>query len=150
VKSTGAVRFADTNILLYTASTAAGERDKAQIARHLLEAGDIGLSVQVLQEFYVQATRSTKPDRLAHDQAIALVEAFCRFRVQELTLVLVRAALAACNRFRISYWDAAIIEAARILGCEEVLSEDLAHGRDYDGVTVVNPFRSRGRRARRD
>ncbi len=135
------MRFADTNVLLYTVSTAASEQAKARVARQLLEADDIGLSVQVLQEFYVQATRSTKPDRLAHQQAVALLEAFCRFRVQELTLALVRAALGSCKRFRISYWDAAVIEAARLLGCAEVLSEDLAHGRDYDGVTVVDPFR---------
>jgi predicted nucleic acid-binding protein len=143
------VQFADTNVLLYTVSTAIEEKAKARVARQLLDSGDIGLSVQVLQEFYVQATRSTKPDRLAHDQALALIEAFCRFRVQELTLALVRAALASCKRFRISYWDAAVVEAARLLGCREVLSEDLAHGRDYDGVTVVNPFRSRARGARR-
>jgi len=46
-------------------------------------------------------------------------------------------------RFRISYWDAAIIEAARCLGCEVVLSEDLNEDQDYAGVKVVNPFTDR-------
>jgi len=41
----------------------------------------------------------------------------------------------------LSCWDAAIVEAARLLGCEQVLSEDLADGRNYDGMVVVNPFR---------
>jgi predicted nucleic acid-binding protein len=50
------------------------------------------------------------------------------------------AALATCQRFRISYWDAAILEAARALHCETVLSEDLSDGQDYAGVTVRNPF----------
>jgi predicted nucleic acid-binding protein len=45
------------------------------------------------------------------------------------------------RRFIISYWDAAIIEAARALGCEVVLSEDLSDGQDYAGVRVENPFR---------
>jgi predicted nucleic acid-binding protein len=96
----------------------------------------------VLQEFYVQATRSSKSGRLSHDEASSLVEAFARFRVQEMTLALVRASLDTRERFGISYWDAAIVEAARSLGCETVLSEDLNDGQDYDGVRVENPFRA--------
>jgi len=45
------------------------------------------------------------------------------------------------QRFQLSYWDAAIIEAARTMGCTEVLSEDLSDGQDYAGVRVTNPFR---------
>jgi predicted nucleic acid-binding protein len=44
------------------------------------------------------------------------------------------------DRFQLSYWDAAIIAAARELGCRAIYSEDFSHGQDYDGVTVVNPF----------
>ena len=135
------MRFVDTNILLYAASKAPREEKKARIARRLLDADDLGLSVQVLQEFYVQATRTTRPDRMTHVQASALVEAFLRFPVQETTLGLMRAAQELSHRFRISYWDAAIIEAARSLGCRMVLSEDLSHGADYGGVRVQNPFR---------
>jgi predicted nucleic acid-binding protein len=51
------------------------------------------------------------------------------------------AALAARQRFQLSYRDAAIIEASRAMGCSHVLSEDLNHGQDYAGVLVVNPFR---------
>jgi predicted nucleic acid-binding protein len=51
------------------------------------------------------------------------------------------AALEARERFQLSYWDAAIIEAARALGCAQVLSEDLNDSQDYAGVRVVNPFR---------
>jgi predicted nucleic acid-binding protein len=50
------------------------------------------------------------------------------------------AALVTRNRFRIFYWDAAILEAARALGCETVLSEDLNDGQDYAGVVVQNLF----------
>jgi predicted nucleic acid-binding protein len=136
------VRFVDTNVLLYAVSTAAGEARKKDIARRLLEAEDLALSVQVLEEFYVQATRATGPHPLSHAQASALVEAFQRFRVQETSVGILKAALAAGQLFRLSYWDAAIIEAARVLGCPLVLSEDLADGRDYDGVRVENPFRA--------
>jgi predicted nucleic acid-binding protein len=52
-----------------------------------------------------------------------------------------QAALDTKSRFQISYWDAAIIEAARILGCRVVLTEDLSDGQNYDGMRVENPFR---------
>jgi predicted nucleic acid-binding protein len=136
------MRFVDTNVLLYSASTAREEKTKKEIALALLDADDLALSVQVLQEFYVQATRSSKSGRLSHDEASSLVEAFARFRIHETTLALVHASLDARERFGISYWDAAIIEAARSLGCETVLSEDLNEGQDYDGVRVENPFRA--------
>lgn len=136
------MRFVDTNVLLYAVSTAEDEAGKARAARAILEEEDLGLSVQVLQEFYVQATRASRTDRLTHGQASQLIEAFLRFPVQENTVSLMQAALAACDRYRISYWDAAILEAARAMGCRTVLSEDLAHGRDYDGVVVENPFRT--------
>ncbi len=136
-----AARFVDTNVLLYMVSTAPEERCKAKVARDLLDGRDLALSVQVLQEFYVQATRPSKAERLTHQQATTLIEAFCRFPVQETTLPLLTKALDTKHRYQISYWDAAIIEAARLLGCEVVLSEDLNHGQDFAGVVVLNPFR---------
>ena len=135
------MRFVDTNVLLYAVSTAAAEQQKAQIALKILDEPELALSVQVLQEFYVQATRESKSDRITHEQAAALVEAFLRFTIQETTVALMHAALQTKQRFRISYWDAAVIEAARTLACDTVLSEDLSHGQNYDGVKVENPFR---------
>ena len=135
------MRFVDTNVLLYAVSTAPGEASKAQVARDLLDADDLALSVQVLQEFYVQATRTGRADRLPHEQATLLVESWLRFPVHETTVPLLRGALEIRRRHRLSYWDAAVVEAAHLLGCDTLLSEDLAHGRTYEGVTVVNPFR---------
>jgi predicted nucleic acid-binding protein len=71
---------------------------------------------------------------------LALVEAFTRFSIQDVTVPIVRAAIETMQRFNVSYWDAAIIEAARESGCNDLLSEDLSDGQDYNGVTVVNPF----------
>lgn len=134
------MRFVDTNVLLYAVSTAQDEKRKARIALDILNSEDLALSVQVLQEFYVQATRPKKSACLTHEQAVLLIEAFLRFPVQETTISLVRASLDAKDLFQISYWDSAIIEAARTLGCEIVLTEDLGSGRDFDGVKVENPF----------
>ena len=135
-----AVRFVDTNVLLYAVSTAPDERKKNQRALAILDDDDIALSVQVLQEFYVQATRSTKPERLNHEQAVALIESWLRFRVQETSVALVQNALSTRKRWDISYWDAAIVEAARVAGCGTLLSEDLQNGMDFAGVRVQNPF----------
>jgi predicted nucleic acid-binding protein len=52
------------------------------------------------------------------------------------------AAVATHRQFGISYWDAAIVEAARSLGCDVVLSEDLSESEDYAGIRVENPFRA--------
>lgn len=134
------MRFVDTNVLLYAISREDDERDKADAARDILREMDLRLSTQVLQEFYVQATRATRPDAISHDQAVRLVESFARFEVIPITTAIVRAALSARQRFGISYWDAAILEAARAARCEVVLSEDLSDGRDYDGIRVVNPL----------
>ncbi len=132
--------FVDTNVLLYALGTTAGEADKQATARTILDRDDLVLSAQVLQEFYVQATRSTKPDRLAHDPAVTLIESWLRFRVIETTVPLVQQALASAARWQISYWDAAIVEAARLGGCPTLLSEDLQPGMNFAGVTVRNPF----------
>jgi predicted nucleic acid-binding protein len=134
------VRFADTNVLLYAVSGDPEERHKASRARGVLAERDLALSVQVLQEFYVQATRQSRGDRLSHEQAASLIESFFRFRLTAITREIMLAAIATRARFQISYWDAAILEAARSLGCDTVLSEDLSDEQDYDGVRVENPF----------
>lgn len=135
------VRFVDTNILLYALSRDPAEQQKAERANQILAGRELALSVQVLQELYVQSTRESRPDPLTHDQAARLIRSFLRFRVQPLTTAVMLAALETRRRFGISYWDAAILEAARAAGCEVVLSEDLSHGVDYAGVLVENPFR---------
>ncbi len=136
--------FADTNILLYAVSRDPEEQHKAERARGILAERELALSVQVLQEFYVQATRASRPDPLSHEQASGLVESFLRFPVADLTTQVMLAALATRERFQISYWDAAILEAARALDCEAVLSEDLSDGQDYGGLPVRNPFKPGG------
>ena len=134
------MQFVDTNVLLYAISRDRSERAKCKQANAILTGRDIALSVQVLQEFYVQATRESRRDRLSHDQALRLVESFLRFPVAQTTPAVMLAAAATADRFQISYWDAAILEASKALGCDVVLSEDLRDGQDYGGVRVENPF----------
>jgi predicted nucleic acid-binding protein len=135
------VRFLDTNILLYSISRDPAEAAKRDIAIALLDADDIAISVQVLQEFYVQATRVTRSDALPHEIAAGLIRTWLRFKIQETTLPVALGALDIKATHRLSYWDAAIVAAARALGCRELLSEDMSHGQEVEGVLIVNPFR---------
>jgi len=137
------MRFVDTNVLLYAVSTAEDERAKKERALEILDQPDLVLSVQVLQEFYVQATRPTRTDRLEHEQAVALVESWLRFRVQDLSVSVMSGAFASAARWRISYWDAAVVEAAREAGCSTILTEDLQDGMDFEGLKVRDPFPAR-------
>ena len=136
------MRFADTNVLLYSISTLPAEVPKAAVAKAMMASLDLVLSAQVLQEFYEQATRKSRADALSHDEAAAFIRTWSRFPIQPITLALVEAALAIKARYQLSYWDSAIIAAALATGCREVLSEDMNHGQDYGGVVVINPFKS--------
>jgi len=134
--------FLDTNILLYAISTAVEERGKRELARTLLARDDYGLSVQVLQEFYVNATRPPRP-ALTHEAATGVIRELARAPVVATDMALMTRALELKARYRLSYWDAAVIAAAQALGATTLHSEDLSHGQDYDGVRVENPFLTR-------
>jgi len=135
------VRFVDTNVLIYAAGPPALEPEKRRRARELLLAPDLAFSVQVLQEFYFQSTRQKRPGRLTHDQAMRFLAPLLRLPIQDMTVNLFATAVAISHRFGVSYWDGAILAAARALGCDAVYSEDLSSEQDYGGVRVINPFR---------
>ncbi|MBB3234198.1 PIN domain-containing protein [Phyllobacterium endophyticum] len=133
--------FLDTTILLYSISTAADEVSKRMRAIALTDRDDCVVSVQVLQEFYVQATRVSRTDPLPHELAAGLIKTWLRFRVQDNTVPILQGALEIKRAFGLSYWDSAIISAAREAGCSELFSEDLSHGQIVEGVRIVDPFR---------
>ena len=58
--------FLDTNILLYSVSQNPAESNKRDRAIELLGDDSSALSIQVLQEFHVQATRASRPDPIPH------------------------------------------------------------------------------------
>jgi len=134
------LRFIDTNILLYATSSVPDEAAKRKIAEALLEADDLALSVQVLQEFYTQATRPTRPHRLDRPLARAFIHVWLRFPVQAMTLDVFHDAVGIADAHRLSYWDSAILAAARASGSDTLFSEDLQHGARIAGTRIVNPF----------
>ncbi len=141
------MRFVDTNVLIYAVSPAGKEAEKRRRAQDLLLQGDLAVSVQVLQEFYSQVTRPSRAEALTYSQALRFIDSIREFPVQDVTLAVFRSGVALSRRFRLSYWDGAILAAARVCGCDAVYSEDLSDEQDYDGLRVINPFSGQERRA---
>jgi len=130
--------FLDTNILIYAASANVTDLRKKTKAIDLLER-NFGTSTQVVQEFYVASTR--KPDwPLAPIEALSWIERLEKQPCVLTDVVLIKTAIALSQRYRIDYWDGAILAAAERLGAEIVYTEDLNHGQSYGAVRVVNPF----------
>ena len=134
------MRLVDTNVLLYASSELADDAEKRERALTLLAEPELAISVQVLQEFYHQSRRSTRPGRLTDDQAMRFLEPLLTLPVQDMTLNVFTTAVAISRRFGLSYWDGAILAAARALGCDAVYSEDMSSEQDYEGLRVINPF----------
>ncbi len=134
------MRLVDTNILIYAVSNRDADAQKKTRSAGILKEPDLALSVQVLQEFYYQSTRLQGPAGLTHEEAMEFLRRFRTFPVQEITVELFDRATEMKQKFGLSYWDAAILSAAKMLGCEAVYSEDMSHQEDYDGVVVINPF----------
>jgi predicted nucleic acid-binding protein len=135
-----AMQFLDTNILLYLIFPTEKDRVKSHKATEILQSRGCVLSVQVLQEFYVQSTRTSRIDPLTHTEAIAFLRTLHRFRIQENTLEVFQKALEIRDKYQISFWDSSIVAAAKISACDQLLSEDLNPGQTYEGVQVINPF----------
>lgn len=131
--------FLDTNILVYATSLAADHAAKRDTARNWVARPDWGLSTQVLMELFAQARQPRHG--LPPGSALALVEQLAASRpVAAVDSEVVLGALSLAQRHMLSHWDAAILFAARQMGAHTVVSEDLASGLDYEGVTVLNPF----------
>ena len=131
--------FLDTNVLLYVEDHTEPEKQRTALAiilEHRRQRTGV-VSLQVLQEFYVNATR-----KLALDPGIARykVEFHSRFHVVVPDVADVLAAIDLHRLNGISYWDALILRCAKQSGCTALLTEDMQHGQTIDGVRIVNPF----------
>jgi len=133
--------FLDTNILFYAALGREEEEAKRTRAKDLLASEKFGVSAQVLQEFYVNVTRKTDLP-LSPARAMEWLEQLDEFPCVPIDRSLVKVAAEIAARFRISYWDAALVAAAEVLGAQTLYTEDLNHNQMYGSVRVVNPFRN--------
>jgi predicted nucleic acid-binding protein len=133
--------FVDTNILVYAHDRSAGLKHKqAQaLVEELWASGGGVLSTQVLQELCINLRRkATHP--LSVEETRKLIEDYSRWTIVTNTTESVIQALDIEVRFKISFWDALIVQAAGSAGAEVLYSEDLADGQTYGSVRVVNPL----------
>ncbi len=135
--------FVDTNVFVYAHD--ASETVRQPVAQAVLaplwRAGTGALSTQVLQEFYVVATRRFDPP-MPRREARDLVDAYSHWRLVHIDVALILAASNLEERHTLSFWDALIVEAARRAGATRLISEDLQTGRRLAGVRIDNPFAS--------
>ena len=133
--------FVDTNVLVYARD--ASEPDKQPRAldwiKALWESREGRVSSQILQEYYVAVTRKLRPG-LPAAAARADVRNLLAWQPFAIDAETLEAAWQLEDRYRLSTWDALVVAAARLGGCEYLLTEDLQDGQDLGGVEVVNPF----------
>lgn len=131
--------FLDTNVLVYADDKSA--ITKQTVALNLVavhrQSGTGVVSLQVLHEYFVTVTR-----KLGVDPQVARrkVELLAEFDVATPEVADILAAIDLHRLHTLSFWDALILRSAKQAGCSAVLSEDMQHGREIDGVRIVNPF----------
>jgi predicted nucleic acid-binding protein len=134
-----AENFLDTNILFHAALGRDTEEAKRARAKELLATERFRLSAQVLQEFFVNVTRKTERP-MTPARAMEWLGGLDEFPCVSIDRSLVKVAAEISVRFQLSYWDAALIAAAELLGAQTLYTEDLNHNQLYGSVRVVNPF----------
>jgi predicted nucleic acid-binding protein len=131
--------FFDTNVLLYADDEFDGHKQKRSrelVAQHRRDGTGV-ISLQVLQEYFVNAIRRLQLDPLIARRKVEILSEFDVMTPQ------VSDILAAIDLHRLhgfSFWDALILRSAKQSGCRVLLSEDFQAGREMDGVKIVNPF----------
>jgi predicted nucleic acid-binding protein len=135
--------FVDTNVLL-------SARDASETVKQPLAAARLDdlwvnrngrISVQVLNEYFVNVTRKLDPG-LSPEEAWEDIESLAVWNPLPIDMPLLARAFAAQCRYQLSWWDAMIVAAAEATGCTRILSEDLSDQASYFGIQVENPFKT--------
>lgn len=133
--------FVDTNILVYAHDRSAGvKHQRAQLLlEQLWDSGQGVLSTQVLQELCINLRRKVR-DPLPMEEVRRLIRDYATWEVIANTSESVLQALDIELRYKTSFWDALILQAAESAGASILYSEDLATGQHYGSIQVVNPL----------
>ena len=134
--------FVDTNVLIYAHDVDAGRKHEVakQLLRTLWEERAGMLSTQVLQEFYVNATRKIRKP-LTKAEARGVVDTYAPWCVDGITTNDLSAAFQIEDQSRLGFWDALIIAVAARAGARRLVSEDLNAGQSVAGIAIQNPFK---------
>ena len=133
--------FVDTNVLVYRHDTSdLAKQTLADTWHRFLWRRRLGrLSFQVLQELYATLKQVSEPS-LDPAAVRDIVANYLQWEPVRIDAGVLRRAWEVEERFRLSWWDALIVAAAQASECPILLTEDLQHGQDLDGVRVVDPF----------
>ena len=132
--------FVDTNILVYAHDQDSGEKHRRaneQVIQLWHRPYPPSISVQVLQELFVSLVKKGAEPTKVRD----LVSDYLAWEVIENSATLLVEAMDIKIKYKISFWDASIIAAAKKAGANSIWSEDLSHEQDYDGIRIINPLR---------
>ncbi|HMB55234.1 MAG TPA: PIN domain-containing protein [Thermoanaerobaculia bacterium] len=132
--------FVDTNVAVYAHDHGSPEKRERAIQLFTTPPDQLVISTQVLSEFYWAVTRRLDPP-LSVETATAAVDELAVLPVVSFDRTLVLTAVRTADRHQIALWDALIVEAAVVGGCDRLLTEDLNHGQTIRGVEIENPFR---------
>lgn len=131
----GSEDFFDTNVVLYLLSVDTAKADRAE---ELLALGGT-ISVQVLNEFVAVASRKLRMSLMEIREVLTQIRAVCA--VEPITVETHERALRIADRYGMSIYDALIVSAALLAGCETLHSEDMQDGQVIDRkLTIRNPF----------
>jgi predicted nucleic acid-binding protein len=135
-------QFVDTNVLVYAHDVTAGAKmaRASKLIGDLWESGEGCLSLQVLQEFFVNITRKVARP-LPRSVAAEIIEKLGTWTTHSPTTKDLLAAIEIHGRRKISLWDALVVRSASRLGCKVLWTEDLKDAESYDGIRIRNPFR---------
>ena len=135
--------FVDTNILIYAYDLDAGQKNAISSAaiKDLWKNRSGIISIQVLQEFYVNVTRKI-PNPLSKPKAREIIENYLAWDVELNEVITILAASEIEERYNLSFWDALIVAAACNAKADKIITEDLNHGQRIEGILIENPFAS--------
>ena len=139
--------FVDTNILIYAYDISAGIRHETakKLLARLWNSGQGVISTQVLQEFYVTATRKL-PKVIDPLVAKEIVTDLLEWELATIEGPMILEAMELSQKHSFSFWDSLIIVAAQKADCTLLLSEDLSSGRTIGKLKIKNPFETADKR----
>ena len=131
--------FLDTNILICADDAdSPGKRERAQqLVEAALTNGNGVLSTQILQEYFVVATKKLG---LPADAVQKKIEILSTLAVIVVDVEHIVEAIKLHRLYGFNFWDCLVLRCAKAAGCQRLLSEDFQHGRSVEGVMIENPF----------
>lgn len=135
------LEFVDTDIFVYAYDLSAGKKHETalELVRQLWISSQGCISVQVLQELFVSLTKKVNPP-LDTELTAQIIRDLSTWQTYVPGKEDVHQAIEICHRYKISFWDAMIIQSAIRIGCRQIWSEDLSETQVYNQVRIINPF----------